>query len=88
MQTRGDKSKFDICLRFWQGQEGVAGAQDIFPLLDKYIADETLLITDGARLYLEYFSDFPQRKLELFQVCHKKGEFSRKEIHTDLTGNF
>lgn len=73
-------------MRFWQGHEGVAAAEDLFPFLDKYIAPETLLCTDGLTLYVEYRMDYPKKKIELKQVCHCKGEFSRKELHTDLTG--
>lgn len=73
-------------MSFWQGHEGVAGAKDLVPLIEKYIADQSLIITDGNRVYLEYYLDNPNKQNQLYQLCHKKGEFCRKEVHVDLKG--
>lgn len=73
-------------MSFWQGNQGVAGSEHLNPFLERYIADETLLMTDGNRAYLEFYLNNLQKQNALFQVCHKKGEFTRKEKHRDLNG--
>lgn len=75
-------------LRFWRGKEGPASCENITPFLNKYIANQTLLITDGNRAYLSYFLKNPAKLVQLYQLSHGKGEFSRKEKHTDLDGSF
>lgn len=74
-------------MRFWENTEGPAQFESVAPFLDKYIEDQTWLVSDGLRAYLSYIEKNPERQIILYQLSHSKGEFSREELHTTFDGN-
>ena len=74
-------------MSFWENTEGPAQYESIAPLMDKYIAPQTWICSDGLRAYLSYTEKKPERQILLYQLSHNKGEFTREEKHTNFLGN-
>jgi len=61
------------------GREGPIGNAQLFPLLDRYLADRSMLFTDGAVAYASYKATYPHRMVDLHQLSHTKCEYVRYE---------
>lgn len=74
-------------VRFWQGREGPISNKELFPMLDRYLLEQSLLWVDGATAYASYVAHYSDKEIQLHQLSHQKKEYVRYERLTGLDGS-
>ena len=73
----------------WRPRDGPFSREDLTKFYDKYLADNSWLITDGLTGAVSYvLAAESYKRIKLYQLSHNKGEFTRKQEHTSGPNGF